>query len=549
MILRRGGLFATVLAASVLVLPCVPGWSADWEWTQGAGWTRGMGKEKETPAAQLRYAYDLEKNQKEYLEAARQYFLLIKVYPDSTEAGTALQRLAGCLFAMENYYQSYQALEQVLQSYPNSAKKETLIEIEYKIGLKLKKGASVSLFSEGDEEDAKQESLNAAIEVFKTAYEHDHYGPYADRCLLAMGDCYRDLQKGEEGRDAYTKLIDEFPKSSLVELARIGVKSCDVMLGTATPKQLKETITSVKNSTSTGDLPEDVASEFDSAETRVNELEEKEAEKMFKAAQQYEARGDAKHVKAARFTYDLIVKRYPHTTYAGKAREKLNIVEVPEDKQFEIPKIKWNPFVSRQKSGPDFITPSRDETRVDASAVVAPGSAVDDAPGETFAGVKPLQPERTDVEYRQASSDGSNVTIPVRVKESHPSKIDSTAPKQAPVDFTDAPTAVPTFLGRTPPKAQPAPSAYSTSPSQSEEYPESDTPRPTTAQDPSGSVAGASPVAPRIQQDDEIMEETSASPSNTSTDLVPNPAEASPAKTAVSTSPAASGWTLSEDFE
>ncbi|MBN2713303.1 MAG: hypothetical protein JXR97_12860, partial [Planctomycetes bacterium] len=164
---RGSGLRGMVLALCIFI-PCCSNLfaAASWEWTKGQGWTEGAGAARESAKEQLTHAMRLEKKG-EYYDAAKQYFLCIRVYPDTKEAGIALQRLAKCLFEMENYYQSYKAIDQVIQSYPDTGNISSLLAIEYKIGNKLAKGAKVTLLVQ-DEAEAKRKSYEAAAEVFNS---------------------------------------------------------------------------------------------------------------------------------------------------------------------------------------------------------------------------------------------------------------------------------------------------------------------------------------------------------------------------------------------
>ena len=52
---------------------------------------------------------------------------------------------------MENYYDAYKALEQVIKSYPFSAEKSDLIKIEFLIGRKFQSGARVNLLDDNED--------------------------------------------------------------------------------------------------------------------------------------------------------------------------------------------------------------------------------------------------------------------------------------------------------------------------------------------------------------------------------------------------------------
>ncbi len=365
--------------------------NADWEWSRDKGWTIGLGKVQPTPGEQLKYAYKLEKDGR-YMNASKQYFLLLKEYPASEEAGIGLQRLANCLFLMENYYDSYKALEQVIKSYPLSAKKSDLIKIEFLIGRKFQQGARKNLL---DDAEPKAVGLTTAVEIFKSVIDNDPVGPYAGAATLAVGYCYKDLSEPKMGVVYADRVITEFSMSSeLVAKARILKKTLEVMQGKASVGDVKSTIRQAdaiaKDSGSEGGQG-DFAPVTDYKDD-IKQLEETQAKKLWDAAQFYKSRGTRESMTAYKFSLEQLIIRLPNTSYAQKARRVVGDVRIPP-KENAFGKFNL-PFISKKKE-PTFVVQPNSPEYVETTNVPVPGTVnAPDAPvsGESFATVKPATP-------------------------------------------------------------------------------------------------------------------------------------------------------------
>ena len=385
---------AAVMVAMLLLCPCLGRAAAQWEWTKDQGWSEGSGSARKSAREQLRRALALEQKG-EYYDAAKQYFLCIRVFPDSGEAGIAMQRLAKCLFMMENYYQSYKAIEQVIASYPQSGRMADLVQIEYNIGRMLKKGARISLL-DGDDEEARAQSRRAAIQVFESVLGHDAYGPLADDALVSLGDTHLLLNEPTKARERYERLLKEFSKSPLVDRARLGITRAKVLEGKAQSTEVQSMIDQMKTRQRRRNAVPDLGytADDDSIDDAVKELEELEAGKMWEAAQFYERRGTTKSRKAALFTYEEIARRYPTTSFAKQARDRMGVVEVPSERSRFMPtwpKIRLpNPFRRDKANKPAFVTPQLGEEEVNTGVVLEPVPGVQGTrEGHSAAGVNP----------------------------------------------------------------------------------------------------------------------------------------------------------------
>ncbi len=497
--------------------------ASDWQWTKGQGWTKGLGKPKDTPAGQLRHAYALEKKI-EFMDACRQYFLLVKSYPESEEAGVGLQRLSYCLFKMENFYQSFKALEQVLADYPIGVNKSKLVVLEYRLGQEfLRNGARVDLLNRHEK---REDAVAAAIEIYKAVLKHDPFGPYAAPALLALGDGHRELKEFEKAKGFYNRILNDFPHADkIVDNARLGIAECNVLLGDGDEVAIEQTIEdiAVRRAEEGRDATPAEKEELEEISGRLDNINEMRAKKMWDAYEFYKQRGTRNSIKAAKFTLEQIVERYPRTSYAKLARKELGIIEVPSDKLAFIERIQLpNPFKKRKKS--PVQTPSRGEDKVEAKPVKGYIPGADHTPqGAGGAGVRPAAPHASMPETAPAAPEAAPAPVGPSAVPAGANGTDTTAmPPRDPDE--------PEYLKRAEhlkgadelgplPETAPAPRPASTRP----------------FADGAAAVPGPRQPAPRR-------------PRQTEKPAAPLPNLETPTQPASSSSKTKDGWTFSEDF-
>ncbi len=335
--------------------------AGEWEWTAGQGWIRGAGVARPTPKEQLHYSYELEQKG-EFMDAARQYFLLVQNFPASEEAGVGLQRLARCLFEMENYYTSYKAIEQVIETYPNTGRMSDLVEIELRIAKKLMVSQTPDILS-GREQNTRDHNIRRGLEIIASVIEHDPYGPVAAEAYLAQGEGHLFLNEVQEARKSFETIRDEFPRSELIERARLGILQCDSILGNARPQELAEQMEVVRE-TERGRLEgREELDEMDDVENTFRQFNEIEAAKLMDQAEQYRRMGTRKSVQSSEFLFKEIVRRYPGSPQAEEAMARLGNLNIPREQSRitrAIKNINLNPFSYNRDREPEWIVPQLD---------------------------------------------------------------------------------------------------------------------------------------------------------------------------------------------
>ncbi|MCL2000653.1 MAG: hypothetical protein FWG74_04390 [Planctomycetes bacterium] len=374
--------------------------AGDWEWTAGQGWVMGAGVSRPTPKEQLAYAYEIEQKG-EFMDAARQYFLLVQNFPNSQEAGIGLQRLARCLFEMENYYTSYKAIEQVILSYPSTGRLSDLLAIELSIAKKMMMSQTPDIFST-NERDARAANVRRAIEIVNSVIEHDPYGPSAAEANLVKGEGHLFIGEINAARAAFEKVRDDFSRSDFVERARLGILRCDSLVGEASLRELAEQADVVRQEETRRRRDDGWVDEFDDVENVLRQMDEVEAAKMMEQAEVYRRMGTRSGVRSSQFLYNEVARRYPNTPQAQEAQARLGDIRVPPEQgrlSRSLRSVNLNPFTWHKDPEPPWIVPQLDpEVMVMVDRGLGPISGVPEsglpqtaaAPGVRPAGLSDL---------------------------------------------------------------------------------------------------------------------------------------------------------------
>jgi len=290
---------------------------AYWIWTPKTGkWINPKIQAKATPKEQFDFAksfYDTKK----YEEAKREFKKLLKHYPKSFEAAESQYYLGLIEDAQGNLYEAYQAYQKVIDKYPFSERIPQIIEREYNIG---------EAFMSGQKRKAMGMPLpveNPSIEIFNKVIENSTYGPWAAAAQYKLGLVLKGLLRYYEAEEAFNKVFSNYPDSEWAAPAKFQIASCraavsrgpDYDQGAA--KEAKE-----KFEAFVQEHPDAVLS--GEAQKNIEQLNEKEAASGYGIARFYEKQ---KAYEAAKIYYNDVINNYPNSQWAGKALERLQILE------------------------------------------------------------------------------------------------------------------------------------------------------------------------------------------------------------------------------
>lgn len=294
-----------------------------WIWTPKTGkFVNPKTEPKPTPKEQFEYAKSYF-DQKKYDDAAREFKKVLKTYPKSLEASEAQYYLGLTEEAQGKLYEAYKAYQTVIDKYPFSERIAEINERIYKIGESFmggvkRKSMGVTLPVE-----------NPAIEIFQKVVENSTYGSLAPKAQYKLGLVLKGAGRYYEAEDAFNKVLSNYPDSEWVEAARFQIASCKAMLSKSPDydqggaKEAKE-----KFEEFVREHPDAVLSR--DAEKSIQQLNEREAESDYNIARFYEKQ---KSYESALIYYNNIITNYPDSPWAGKALERLNILEKDKKKK------------------------------------------------------------------------------------------------------------------------------------------------------------------------------------------------------------------------
>jgi outer membrane assembly lipoprotein YfiO len=259
----------------------------------------------------------------EYKKAIHEFKVLTRRYHQSQYAAEAQFYTGDCYEKLGNHYQAFLAYQKVLDNYPYTERTKEIVARQYKIGElffsgKKVKVAGMSVFP----------GIDKAIEIFGKVVDNAPYGEYADSALYKTGLCYRKTGDLDGARMSFERLINEFPKSNLIAQARFQLASCSYALAPK-PQYDQEMTDKAIEEFGTVAVPGSEPKTEERARKAIDELAGRKAESLYEVGRFYEKQG---YMNSAAIYYEEVVKKYPGTTWARLAGEKLKKIGNPRYK-------------------------------------------------------------------------------------------------------------------------------------------------------------------------------------------------------------------------
>ena len=272
---------------------------------------------KPVPSDQLAWALSFFQA-KNYERALREMENLVNKYPSSKEAAQAQYYVGRCREALEDYYAAFKAYDKLTAHYPNSQQIGEAMEREYRIG---------NLFYSGKKRKLAGleilPSLDKAIEIFLRVVEQAPYGSYGVLAQYKLGESYKKNGEYSRAKEAFEKLIEDYPNSELVDEARYQIALVALKASRkasyddrAADEALALFGRFVKEHPQSDLVPESLEA--------IQTLKDRKAEKTFETAQFYEKQGKT---TAARLYYNQVIEQDGKSSWAQLALERLTILE------------------------------------------------------------------------------------------------------------------------------------------------------------------------------------------------------------------------------
>lgn len=272
--------------------------------------------------------------QKKYSEAGGKFKSAAGRWPDSILEEDALFMQGKCYLLSDQYPKAQDTYENLLKKYDNSRHLDEVVRHLFSIGQYWEKLHEVNSHwpitpNLTDKEQPRFDTFGNALKCYETVRMKDPTGPLADDSVMATANAYFRKGRFEDAAFHYDILRKEYPNSEHQAQAHVlGLQSkLRVYQGASYDRTPLEEAEKIAEQTLTQFQSELGGERARVAQTRDRILEQK-AERDWAKGQYYDNR---KQFGAARFYYRSVVKNYPLTQAAGRARDRLEQIRNEPD--------------------------------------------------------------------------------------------------------------------------------------------------------------------------------------------------------------------------
>jgi outer membrane protein assembly factor BamD len=273
-------------------------------WSKETGWVNPDLLPKETSDQQFRYAITL-MVKKEYISAIGILRGIIASNPESELAEESQINIGRAYYMVGDYKNAFRAYEQLIEQNPGTRKLKELLEKEFQVGVAQMKG---------DE--------NGAIKVFEKIIERNPLGFIAADAQVKIADSYYQLRRFEEAEDSYLRVMENYPNSEWVPYAQFRIPYCKL-----SNIRIQERNYDLLAQSHHG-FEEYMANNPQGALVPITkkiiaEIDIAMAERDYQTGQFYLRR---KRPDAGALYFESVIKEYPNTEWAAKAKGKLEML-------------------------------------------------------------------------------------------------------------------------------------------------------------------------------------------------------------------------------
>lgn len=307
-----------------------------------------------------------EETREMFLRASNKYAAAAGRWPDSALEEDALFRAGESLFFADRYVQSNERFEALLKKYPNSRYLDLVgarrFEIaQYWIDLDTADGSPLISLKLENKRRPWSDTYGHAIRIYDRMRLDDPTGKLADDATLAAANAHFIRGNYVDADQYYSDLRRGFPSSEHQFMAHylgIQAKLRSYRGPEYTGDVLDEAEKLVKQIRR--QFPGEYRRREEDVEKAYREIRYRQAEREWSLVEYYHFR---RQYGAARFYCDLIVKNFPDTPFAEKARVKM--VECSGKPRTPPQRLAWlvELFPDGKPPEPDMATPASDDTK------------------------------------------------------------------------------------------------------------------------------------------------------------------------------------------
>jgi len=268
---------------------------------------------KDSPKEQFNWAMSFFEA-KDYQRASIEFKKLTRQYEYSSYASKSQYYMGLSYEMMGKFYTAFLNYQKAIDNYPHIEDLEAIIAKELEIADIYMTKSNPKIFGADI-----MTSYDRSAEIYRKVVDNAPFGRLADEAQFKLGESLKRLESYEEAIEAFQKLVENYPESRYIDKARFEVADC------ATRASLKPAYASEQTERAIRIYEDFTETAGDAELTKraaviIRRLKNKASEKSFSTAEFYEKQ---KHYDSAIIYYKDILERYPNSSYAEKAQDKI----------------------------------------------------------------------------------------------------------------------------------------------------------------------------------------------------------------------------------
>ncbi|MFQ5712973.1 MAG: outer membrane protein assembly factor BamD [Candidatus Scalinduaceae bacterium] len=273
-------------------------------WSKETGWTNPDLLPKETADQKFRYAITLMVN-KEYISAIGMFQGIIEGNPESELAEESQINIGRAYYMVGDYKNAFRAYERLIERDPGTRKLKEVLEKEFQVGV-----AQMKVDEKG------------AIKVFEKIIERNPLGFIAADAQVKIADSYYQLRRFEEAQDSYLRVMENYPNSEWVPYAQFRIPYCK-MSNIRIQERNYELLAQSRRGFEEYIANNPQGTLVPTTKKIIAEIDIAMAERDYEVGEFYLRR---KRQDAGAIYFESVIKEYPNTEWAAKAKEKLEML-------------------------------------------------------------------------------------------------------------------------------------------------------------------------------------------------------------------------------
>ena len=273
-------------------------------------------------------------NAKNYAEAAKEFYTASWRWPDSTMEEDAMFLEGESYFFLDRYADAQDAYINLLKKHENTRYLDTVVARLFAVAtyweqLDLQSHHWPMTPNPTDKTQPWFDTFGNALACYRAVWTHDPNGPLADAALMRVGNAHFRRGEWEDAVDSYETLRKNQPKSKYQKDAHL----LELQAKLKIYQGPKYSVVPLKDAQEIGEQTlRQFSGQLGEEEHRVREtmavIFEQRAEREWVMAQYY----DNKHeFRAAREYYKLLLDKYARSSFAQRARQRMQEIQNEPD--------------------------------------------------------------------------------------------------------------------------------------------------------------------------------------------------------------------------